>query len=223
MKPREVCLECTCLVPPEVTCKHWSCATAPENCTSVYIEGECCPQIHCRDSSEPPFPPRKSSKPKFHANWFYVVPEVANKTNPEDEWAVKCPPVDVCKYPCKLFLDGVHIKGDDYDTSNLNIADHRCPECRCDFSEEEPGKRNETDIEDSSSERISTFSLNATQPDRLGKFEKVLVEPDGRRCPAIACEYPCYIYRVNENECPKCSCSSNKKFTPSNKIKIDTH
>lgn len=52
VKQHEICLECSCLVPPEITCKHKACPSAPStdeksNCTTQYIEGECCPQYKC--------------------------------------------------------------------------------------------------------------------------------------------------------------------------------
>ena len=49
VKQHEVCLECSCLVPPEITCKHKLCPVAPSNCTTFYIEGECCPAIKCQE------------------------------------------------------------------------------------------------------------------------------------------------------------------------------
>ena len=152
-----------------------------------------------------------------------------NRYYEQDNWLRDCPPIDMCKYPCKLFLNDVDYRFDSAPKSKDDKFVSKCPECKCDLPEEQLVNKtcngmcgaNETLLKDSASERSSSFQLNENKSKRLGKLEKLLLERNGKRCPPVACEYPCYIYRIASGDCPQCSCSNKRKFFANKTVTVE--
>lgn len=143
---------------------------------------------------------------------------------------VQCPPVEACTPPCKLSFD-------EMDDANLSDQSERVKCAKCDCLQQ-------TSV--NTLQAIQTESANSTsstnipcdkqpctpskQPDsepngggdagrwaKSARVHQVKSSPKAtKRCPDIACEYPCYIYRVSAADCPRCSCPSKPdKATPS--------
>ena len=150
------------------------------------------------------------------------------KMNNADD--VKCPPIKSCKDPCNLVLEEVGVGS--YSEQSERT---KCPTCKC-----KPASINtiqHTDANQTNHTLSSTACGNTKLPcarsndemtydqemsqdfDRWGKSihdhkaattNDVLKPKLTKRCPDVACEYPCYIYKVTVGDCPRCSCPASK-------------
>ncbi|KAI2811502.1 hypothetical protein RDWZM_003714 [Blomia tropicalis] len=202
VKQHEICLECSCIIPPEITCKHKTCMTPPpmeQRCTPNYTEGECCPSYNCENDSNNVNKIEEENGDLNNSNESIVTNDENNNNNNH------CAPLmENCSERCRLVFDEMVARNNDDEHSEPTIT--KCPRCQCEMEHDSTKLMGRAD----NSETMDTINQESN------KWNKPLDRPNYRakgHCPDVECEFPCYIYKVATADCPRCGCpvDSSKK------------
>jgi len=151
----------------------------------------------------------------------------------------QCPRVDTCNDPCKLVIV-------DMADASEQSESVKCPKCECETlptTEASSSNRTNKSIVCGTKQLCSQSdgsnpNVDESQPNKSMKPKGDLGHTDPvklpskptvprKRCPDIACGYPCYIYKVGL-DCPRCACPGkmdqksllNKKFVATSNLSI---